>query len=123
MTGRSKGFGFVRFGLEAERDRSLNEMNGVFVGSRAIRVSLATARRPGGPPGGGGGGGYPQGGGGAYGGGGGGGGGGGSYSGPATSMNPDDPSNTTLFVGGISPMVGALCGLVLHCSVLRWGVC
>lgn len=107
MTGRSKGFGFVRFGLEAERDRSLNEMNGVFVGSRAIRVSLATARRPGGPPGGGGGGGgYPQAGGGAY----GGGGGGGSFSGPATSMNPDDPSNTTLFVGGISPMVGGWVG-------------
>ncbi len=30
-----------------ERDRALNEMNGVFVGSRAIRVSLATAKKPG----------------------------------------------------------------------------
>ena len=28
-TGRSKGFGFVRFGDEGERDRALVEMNGV----------------------------------------------------------------------------------------------
>ncbi len=27
-TGRSKGYGFVRFAVEAERDRALNEMNG-----------------------------------------------------------------------------------------------
>ncbi len=35
-TGRSKGYGFVRFMSEQERDRALNEMNGVFVGSRWI---------------------------------------------------------------------------------------
>ena len=49
ITGRSKGYGFVRFGNEGERDRSLNEMMGHYIASRPIRVSLATAKKnPGG---------------------------------------------------------------------------
>lgn len=44
-TGRHKGYGFVRFGSEADRDRALAEMDGALLGSRAIRVSPATARR------------------------------------------------------------------------------
>ena len=44
-TGRSKGFGFVRFGEEGDRDRALVEMNGVPCGSRAMRISLAIPRK------------------------------------------------------------------------------
>ena len=44
-TGRSKGFGFVRFGDESERDRALVEMNGVPCGSRVMRISLAIPRK------------------------------------------------------------------------------
>jgi len=44
-TARSKGYGFVRFASEVERDRALNEMNGHFLSNRPIRVSLATARK------------------------------------------------------------------------------
>ena len=45
MTGRSKGFGFCRFGDEGERDRAIVEMAGHFINNRPIRVSTATARK------------------------------------------------------------------------------
>jgi RNA recognition motif-containing protein len=45
LTSRSKGYGFVRFGSEAERDRALGEMSGHFISNRPIRVSLATAKK------------------------------------------------------------------------------
>lgn len=45
MTGRSKGFGFCRFGDEAERDRAIVEMAGHFINNRPIRVSTATAKK------------------------------------------------------------------------------
>ena len=45
MTGRSKGYGFVRFGNEQERDRALGEMMGHFISNRPIRVSIATAKK------------------------------------------------------------------------------
>ncbi|KAF8058338.1 RBP47C' [Scenedesmus sp. PABB004] len=70
-TGRSKGYGFVRFSSEAERDRSL-EMQGFCLGARPIRVSLATARRS------------P------------------SAGMPGTHPAELDPTNTTLFIGGLS---------------------
>ena len=87
-TGRSKGFGFVEMGSDAEAQAAINGMNGQALDGRAIVVNEARPReeRPGGFGGGGGrsggGGGY-GGGGGGYGGGGGGrsGGGGGSYGG------------------------------------------
>eukprot|EP00198_Chlamydomonas_reinhardtii_P008883 XP_001698220.1 predicted protein [Chlamydomonas reinhardtii] len=41
ITGRSKGFGFVRFAVEGERDRALNEMNGVFISSRQHTLSAS----------------------------------------------------------------------------------
>ena len=47
-TGRPKGYGFVRFGSEQERDASLQEMNGQNLSTRTIRVSLATPKRAGG---------------------------------------------------------------------------
>ena len=45
MTGRSKGYGFVRFGNEQERDRALGDMMGHFISNRPIRVSIATAKK------------------------------------------------------------------------------
>ena len=77
-TGRSKGFGFVEMGTDAEAQAAINGMNGQALEGRAIVVNEARPReeRPGGYRGGGGGGSY-GGGGGGYGGGGSGGGGGG----------------------------------------------
>jgi hypothetical protein len=83
-TGRSKGFGFVEMGSDAEAQAAINGMNGQPLGGRSVVVNEARpmeARPPrsGGFGGGGGGGGYGGGGGGRSGGGGGGGyGGGGS---------------------------------------------
>jgi RNA recognition motif-containing protein len=81
-TNRSKGFGFVEMGSDAEAQAAINGMNGQSLEGRAIVVNEARPRedRPGGGGGGyGGGGGRSGGGGGGYGGGGGGyGGGGGS---------------------------------------------
>ena len=101
-SGRSKGFGFVEMGSDAEAQAAINGMNGQPLEGRAVVVNEARPReeRPGGFGGGGGGGrggygggggggrgGYGGGGGGGYGGGGGGGrggyggGGGGGYGG------------------------------------------
>ena len=87
-TGRSKGFGFVEMGSDAEAQSAINGMNGQALDGRAIVVNEARPReeRPGGFGGGGGrsggGGGFGGGGGGRSGGGGGfGGGGGGGYGG------------------------------------------
>ncbi len=87
-TGRSKGFGFVEMGSDAEAQAAINGMNGQALEGRAIVVNEARPRedRPGGFGGGGGGrsgggGGYGGGGGGGYGGGGGGGGGRSPYGG------------------------------------------
>ena len=86
-TGRSKGFGFVEMGNDAEAQAAVNGMNGQPLGGRSIVVNEARpmeARPPrsgGGYGGGGGGGGYGGGGGGRSGGGGYGGGGGGGRSG------------------------------------------
>ena len=70
-TGRSKGFGFVEMGSDAEAQSAINGMNGQALEGRAIVVNDARPReeRPGGFGGGGGG---RSGGGGSYGGGGGG---------------------------------------------------
>ena len=79
-TGRSKGFGFVEMGSDAEAQAAVNGMNGQALEGRAIVVNEARPReeRPGGFGGGGGG---RSGGGGGYGGGGGGYGGGGGGAG------------------------------------------
>ncbi len=86
-TGRSKGFGFVEMGSDAEAQAAINGMNGQSLGGRSVVVNEARpmeARPPRSGGFGGGGGGYGGGGGGGYGGGGGGGrreGGGGGYGG------------------------------------------
>ncbi|WP_421953660.1 RNA recognition motif domain-containing protein [Polaromonas sp.] len=77
-TGRSKGFGFVEMGSDAEAQAAINGMNGQPLGGRSVVVNEARpmeARPPrtGGGFGGGGGGYGGGGGGGGYGGGGGGG--------------------------------------------------
>lgn len=78
-TGRSKGFGFVEMGSDAEAQAAINGMNGQPLGGRSVVVNEARpmeARPPrSGGFGGGGGGGYGGGGGGRSGGSGGGGGG------------------------------------------------
>jgi hypothetical protein len=79
-TGRSKGFGFVEMGSDAEAQAAIEGMNGQPMGGRSLVVNEARPMEPRRPPrsggfGGGGGGGY-GGGGGGYGGGGGGYGGG-----------------------------------------------
>mgnify|MGYP006344266515 CR=1 FL=1 len=78
-TGRSKGFGFVEMGTDAEAQAAINGMNGQSIDGRAVVVNEARPRED--RPGGGGGGGYGGGGGGRSGGGGGYGGGGGGYGG------------------------------------------
>ena len=70
-TGRSKGFGFVEMGSDAEAQAAINGMNGQPLGGRSVVVNEARPMEPrpprsGGYGGGGGGGGY---GGGGYGGG------------------------------------------------------
>lgn len=121
ISGQSRGYGFVRFADEVEQQRSLTEMQGVFVGSRPMRISTATPKNKGGGHGPHGGMGGPnmgmhQGGGpgmnmygmgappmayGGY-----GGQGMGGPGGHAQPMNQfTDPNNTTVFVGGLSGYV------------------
>ena len=76
-TGRSRGFAFVSMSTDDEANTAIQELNGVDLDGRALKVNIAEERRPrsggGGGFGGGGGGGYGGGGGGGgYGGGGGG---------------------------------------------------
>ncbi|KAJ3674022.1 hypothetical protein LUZ60_006014 [Juncus effusus] len=45
-TGRSKGYGFVKFADEAEKNRAMAEMNGMFCSTRQMRISKAIPKRP-----------------------------------------------------------------------------
>ncbi|XP_059453876.1 polyadenylate-binding protein RBP47-like [Corylus avellana] len=83
-TGRSKGYGFVRFGDDNERSQALTEMNGVYCSSRPMRIGAATPRKSSG---------YQQ-----------------SQGGYASNGTPAhqsdrDSTNTTIFVGGLDPNV------------------
>ncbi len=75
-TGRSKGFGFVEMGSDAEAQAAIEGMNGQSLGGRNVVVNEARPMESRPPRTGGGGFGGPRGGGGGYGGGGGGYGGG-----------------------------------------------
>ncbi|KAF9603637.1 hypothetical protein IFM89_037181 [Coptis chinensis] len=44
-TGRSKGYGFVRFADDNEKSRAIDEMNGQFCSSRPMRIGVATPRK------------------------------------------------------------------------------
>ena len=106
-TGRSKGFGFVEMGNDAEAQAAINGMNGQPIDGRAVVVNEARPReeRPGGFGGGGGGG--SRSGGGGYGGGGGGyGGGGGGGAGGAGGGGGRSPYGGGGGGGGRSPYGG-----------------
>lgn len=79
-TGRSKGYGFVRFSVELERNMALTDMNGHFLSNRPIRVSLATAKKNAQMA---------------------------QNQQNTQSIHPSDldPTNTTLFIGGLSSQV------------------
>lgn len=86
ITGRSKGYGFVRFGDESEKTRAMSEMNGVYCSSRPMRISVATPKKSMG---------VTQ-----------------QYNtkdyGAASAqgfVTDNDPNNTTVFVGGLDPNV------------------
>ncbi|KAL4386246.1 hypothetical protein GQ457_09G001400 [Hibiscus cannabinus] len=80
-TGRTKGYGFVRFGDETEYNRAMSEMNGAFCSTRPMRIGPATNKKTTGAA--------PQ------------------Y--PAASsqgnQNENDPNNTTIFVGNLDSNV------------------
>ncbi|AAD46037.1 Contains 3 PF/00076 RNA recognition motif domains. EST gb/T20424 comes from this gene [Arabidopsis thaliana] len=81
-TGRSKGYGFVRFGDENERTKAMTEMNGVKCSSRAMRIGPATPRKTNG---------YQQ--------------QGGYMPSGAFTRSEGDTINTTIFVGGLDSSV------------------
>ncbi|EOA12783.1 hypothetical protein CARUB_v100264670mg, partial [Capsella rubella] len=81
-TGRSKGYGFVRFGDDSERSKAMLEMNGVKCISRAMRIGPATPRKPSG---------YHQ--------------QGGYMSNGGFPRHDGDSLNTTIFVGGLDSSV------------------
>ncbi|CAN6452283.1 unnamed protein product [Victoria cruziana] len=86
VTGRSKGYGFVRFGDESEQVRAMTEMNGVFCSTRPMRIGPATTKKSVGSQQQ-----YPA---------------KASYqSNPQTTESENDPNNTTIFVGGLDPNV------------------
>ena len=110
ISGMSRGYGFVRFGDEAEQSRALQEMQGVYCGNRPMRISTATPKNSNKPGGGVGGqmaiqgphggpmggmgyahpmGGTPM----------------GYYGAPQPMNQFTDPNNTTVFVGGLSGYV------------------
>lgn len=90
-TGRTKGYGFVRFGDENEKNRAMTEMNGVYCSSRPMRINEATPKKSLGfqQPYSMKGNYYTQ-----------------TYGGAVASQgfqSDNDPNNTTIFVGGLDP--------------------
>ncbi|XP_078436688.1 polyadenylate-binding protein RBP45-like [Wolffia australiana] len=77
VTGRSKGYGFVRFGDVNEQTRAMTEMNGVFCSTRPMRIGPAATKKPSTA----------------------------SYPATQTTQTDGDPSNTTIFVGALDPSV------------------
>lgn len=45
VTGRTKGYGFVRFGDEGEQLRAMTEMNGMLCSTRAMRIGPAANKQ------------------------------------------------------------------------------
>lgn len=45
LTGRTKGYGFVRFGDESEQQRAMSEMNGMMCSGRAMRIGAAANKK------------------------------------------------------------------------------
>ncbi|KAF0890309.1 hypothetical protein E2562_002721 [Oryza meyeriana var. granulata] len=75
-TGRSRGYGFVRFGDDNDKSHAMTEMNGAYCSTRPIRIGPATPRRSSGD------------------------------SGSSTPGHSDgDSTNRTVYVGGLDPNV------------------
>lgn len=82
-TGRSKGYGFVRFGDESEQLRAMNEMNGQYCSTRPMRVGPAATKKPiGGQQ-------YQK----------------ATYTNTQGNQGESDPNNTTIFVGGLDSSI------------------
>ncbi|KAL5737666.1 hypothetical protein ACOSP7_030427 [Xanthoceras sorbifolium] len=82
-TGRSKGYGFVRFGEESEQLRSMTEMNGMVCSTRPMRIGPAATKKPvSGQQ-------FQK----------------ATYQNTQGSQGENDPNNTTIFVGGLDPSV------------------
>ncbi|KAJ7898717.1 hypothetical protein B0H13DRAFT_1623055 [Mycena leptocephala] len=85
LTGTNRGYGFVRFGEEADQQRALVEMHGLYCLSRPMRISPATPKSKTSQVHG------------IF----------GTLIGPNwVQLSSTDPYNTTVFVGGLSPLVG-----------------
>ncbi|KAL5157658.1 Polyadenylate-binding protein RBP45B [Glycine soja] len=84
LTGRTKGYGFVRFSEESEQMRAMTEMQGVLCSTRPMRIGPASNKTPATQS-------QPK----------------ASYlnSQPQGSQNENDPNNTTIFVGNLDPNV------------------
>lgn len=81
LTGRSKGYGFVRFADEGEQMRAMTEMQGVLCSTRPMRIGPATNKNPAATT-------QPK----------------ASYN-PSGGQSENDPNNTTIFVGNLDPNV------------------
>ncbi|KAL9232330.1 hypothetical protein vseg_007454 [Gypsophila vaccaria] len=79
-TGRSKGYGFVRFGDENEQTRAMTEMNGAILSTRPMRLGPAANKKPAAVQQKG-------------------------YQNAQGNPGEVDTSNTTIFVGGLDPSV------------------
>ncbi|XP_059662494.1 polyadenylate-binding protein RBP45-like isoform X2 [Cornus florida] len=83
VTGRSKGYGFVRFGDENEQIRAMTEMNGMVCSTRPMRIGAAATKKPMvGQH-------FQK----------------ASYQNSEGNQGENDPNNTTIFVGGLDPNV------------------
>ncbi|XP_023518995.1 polyadenylate-binding protein RBP45-like isoform X2 [Cucurbita pepo subsp. pepo] len=83
LTGRTKGYGFVKFGDETEQMRAMTEMNGVICSSRPMRIGPAANKNTSGTQQ------YAK----------------TSYQNPQGTQNENDPNNTTIFVGNLDSNV------------------
>lgn len=83
LTGRTKGYGFVKFGDESEQMRAMTEMNGRVCSSRPMRIGPAANKKNADNQQ------YLR----------------ASYQNTQGSQNEDDPNNTTIFVGGLDSNV------------------
>lgn len=80
MTGRTKGYGFVKFGDESEQLRAMTEMNGKFCSTRPMRIGPASNNKSVAS--------YQN-----------------TQDTQGTQNEDDDPNNTTIFVGGLNESV------------------
>jgi RNA recognition motif-containing protein len=84
-TGRTKGYGFVKFTDENEQVRAMTEMNGAYCSSRPMRIGPAANKKPtvgGGQQ-------FQK----------------ASYQNNQGVQGESDPNNTTIFVGGLDPSI------------------